>query len=155
MLCEQSPDNTFLLPGGLVLDEGRRVGQAALRPLTGREEEWLARHPVTRSALAVTRLLNNCLVWLDNAKITSDLVRLLLVGDRDYLILQLRSLTLGDEFQAVFVCPACGAKMDVSFRTSDVPVESRPQTGPFHVLKLREPQPYGRTVRFRLPTGGD
>jgi len=64
-------------------------------------------------------------------------------------------LTLGDEFQAVFVCPACGAKMDVSFRTSDVPVESRPQTGPFHVLKLRETQPYGRTVRFRLPTGGD
>ena len=155
MLWEHSLDNTFLLPGGLVLDEGRRVGQAALRPLTGREEEWLARHTGTPSALAVTRLLSECLVWLDNAQITSDLVRQLLVGDRDYLMLQLRGLTLGDEFAAVLACPACGTKMDVNFRASEVPVESRPQTAPFYTLKLREPQPSGRTVRFRLPTGGD
>lgn len=155
MLSEQLPDNTFLLPGGLVVDEGRRIGQAALRPLTGREEEWLARHPGTPSALAVTRLLSNCLVWLGDAKITGDLVRQLLVGDRDYLMLQLRRLTLGDEFQAVFACPACSAKMDVNFRTSEVPVESRPQTARSYTLKLPEPQPSGRTVRFRLPTGGD
>jgi hypothetical protein len=64
-------------------------------------------------------------------------------------------LTLGEEFQAVFACPACSAKMDVTFRTSEVPVESRPQTAAFYTLKLREPQPSGRTVRFRLPAGGD
>ena len=149
------PDNTFLLPGGLVLDESTRLGQAALRPLTGREEEWLAQHSATPSALAVTRLLTNCLVWLDGAEITGDLVRQLLVGDRDYLMLQLRRLTLGEEFQAVFPCPACGAKMDLNFRASEVPVDSRPQTARSYNLKLREPQPSGRTARFRLPTGGD
>jgi T4 bacteriophage base plate protein len=154
MRSEQLPD-TYTLPGGLVLEEGRRLGQAALRPLTGREEEWLAKHPRAPSAAVTTRLLSNCLVWLDDAKITSDLIRQLLVGDRDYLMLQLRRITLGDEFQAVFTCPACSAKMNTNFDTSEVPIESHPQTAASYTLELREPQPAGRTVRFRLPTGSD
>lgn len=154
MRSGQLPD-TYTLPGGLVVEEGRRLAQAALRPLTGREEEWLASHPGTPSAVAITRLLSNCLVWLEDAKITSDLIRQLLVGDRDYLMLQLRRLTLGDEFQAVFICPGCGARMDVNFDTSEVAVDGHPQTASSYSLELREPKPSGRTVRFRLPTGGD
>lgn len=155
MSPEQLAEHTFLLPGGLILDDGRRLSDVKLRPLTGHDEEWLAQHPVVPNAVAVTWLLSSCVVRIGDAAPTSDLVRKLLVGDRDHLVLQLRRLTLGREFQIVVACPECGAKMDVTVGLSDVPVESRPQTSASYALRFSSSVPSGRTVRFRLPTGAD
>ena len=138
------------MPGGLIDPEGRRLAAAELRPLTGAEEEWLAANPGVPSTQAVTRLLSACLVRLNDVAADVDLVRSLLVGDRDYLMLQLRLITLGDKIGAVLNCPACHAKMDVDFAVRDVLVESRPQTTATYRLELD-----GRVVWFRLPTGGD
>jgi predicted RNA-binding Zn-ribbon protein involved in translation (DUF1610 family) len=143
------------LPGGLVLGEDRRLEDAELRPLTGRDEDWLASHPALPSAIAVTRVLSSCLIRIGDAKPTRNLVRRLLVGDRDYLILQLRRLTLGDEFQAVFRCPACGGNLDVNFDAKDVPVSFRPQVAADHSIPLGSAAEAERTVRFRLPCGAD
>jgi hypothetical protein len=140
-------DRVFELPGGLITEDGRRIAAVALRPLSGHEEEWLATHPGTPAAPAVTRLLGACLTGFADAPETA---RRLLVGDRDFLMLQLRRITLGETVQAVLACPACGAKMDVDFSVDDVPVERRPQAAAAHSLLLGD-----REVRFRLPTGGD
>jgi hypothetical protein len=143
------------LPGGLVLDDNRRLGDAELQPLTGRDEYWLAAHPTIPSAIAATHLLSNCLVRIGDEKPSRQLVRRLLVGDRDYLILQLRRITLGDEFQAVFRCPVCGGNMDVSFDTKNVPVTFRPQAVADHWIQLGSAASPERTGRFRLPCGAD
>ena len=148
-------ENTVLLPGGLVLAEDRCLREAELQPLSGYEEEWLAQHSAAPSAVVVTKLLSACVVRLDDAMPTRDLIRQLLVGDRDYLMLQLRRMTLGDQFQAVFTCPACDAKMDISFPADNVPIERRPQTVVSYTLHLSVPEQEGHTIRFRLPTGGD
>jgi hypothetical protein len=155
MAGEYRVEPTVLLPGGLVLAGDRCLREAELQPLRGYEEEWLAQHSAAPSAVVVTRLLSACVVRLDDASPTRDLIRQLLVGDRDYLMLQLRRMTLGDQFQAVFTCPACDAKMDVSFLADDVPVERRPQTVASYTLHLPVPERAERTIRFRLPTGGD
>src|SRR5438093_13466145 len=112
---EQLCDTDLLLPGGLVLEGDRIATRAELRPLTGREEEWMAEHAAAPNAVTVTHLLSSCLIRLDDFTVSEDLVRQLLVGDRDYLMLQLRRLTLGDDFQAVIACMKCGGKMDVNF----------------------------------------
>jgi hypothetical protein len=143
------------LPGGLVLSEDRRLEDVELRPLTGREEDWLATHAALPSAITATRLLSSCLVRIGDVKPSRQLVRRLLVGDRDYLILQLRRITLGDEFHAVLRCPACDSKMDVNFDTKDVPVTFRPQGAADHSIQLNSATNSERTVRFRLPCGGD
>jgi hypothetical protein len=143
---------TVPLPGGLMVGD-RRLGQAELRPLTGHEEDWLARHRGLPSALATTSILGACLVALDDAAASGDLVRRLLVGDRDYLIFALRRMTLGDRFEGVLPCPACAAPMDIGFGADDVPVEPRPQTAASYTLPLAGAG--ARTIRFRLPTGGD
>lgn len=143
------------LPGGLVLDDNRRLEDAELQPLTGRDEDWLAAHPAIPSASATTHLLSSCLVRIGDEKPSIQLVRRLLVGDRDYLILQLRRITLGDEFQAVFRCPACGGNMDVNFDTKDVPVTFRAQAVADHWIQLDSAANPERTVRFRLPCGAD
>ncbi len=138
------------LPGGLLDADGARETHAELRPLTGAEEDWLAANPEISNASAVTHLLSTCLVRLGKCIVDSDLVQRLLVGDRDFLMLRLRRLTLGDQFRAVLHCPACSAKMDVDFDANDVPVERRPQTSATYVIERR-----GRPIRFRLPVGGD
>lgn len=148
-------ETSFELPGGLVLENGRRLAQAELRPLTGREEEWLASHPGTPCARAVTRLLSACLLELDGEPVNHMQVQRLLVGDRDFLMLQLRRLTLGSHFRAVVVCPACDAKMDVDFEADEIPIERRSQTEPTYTLDLVGEEKRCRTVRFRLPNGGD
>jgi hypothetical protein len=138
------------LPGGVVKSDGRPERVAALRPLSGFEEDWLAANTDVPSALAVTRLLSACLLRIGDQATTPGLVRTLLVGDRDFLMLQLRRLTLGERFAAVLGCPECGARMDVDFGVADVPVEPRPQETADYALELG-----GRRVHFRLPNGGD
>ena len=156
MLAEHLRSSTFPLPGGLILGDNRRIAEAEIRPLTGREEEWLASHPLIPSAHAVTRLLTDCAIRLGDQPPSGELVGRLLVGDRDYLILQLRRLTLGDRFEAVLGCPACAGKLDVSFQASDIEVEPRPQTASSFRCELPAGDGYAaRTVRFRLPNGAD
>lgn len=144
-----------ILPGGLILEDGRCLAEAELRPLRGYEEDWLASYPDTPSALATTQLLGSCLVSLDGVPGDRDLARRLLVGDRDFLMLQLRRITLGDRIGAVFVCPSCQAKMDVDLAIADVPVECRPGIAATHQIELAGAEGSPRSVRFRLPTGAD
>src|SRR4051794_5031601 len=125
---------TFDLPGGLVDDDGRRLATAGLRPLSGREEEWLAAHRGAPSAPAVTRLLGACLVRPDGSVAGPGLARRLLIGDRDFLMLQLRRVTLGEDVRAVVTCPSCAVRMDVDFRVDDVPIQRRPQPAPSYTL---------------------
>ncbi len=146
--------SVFELPGGLVVN-GQTLRTAELRPLTGREEDWLAHHAGVPSALAVTHLLASCLVRVGHLEPSRELAGKLLVGDRDFLMLQLRRLTLGDGVQAVVECPACDAKADVGFNVSGVPVEPRPQTAAEYTLEAPAGEATARTVRFRLPSGAD
>jgi hypothetical protein len=156
MLADYRAVSTVILPGGLVLDDSRRIEEAELQPLTGREEDWLASNPSAPNAIAVSRLLSGCLVQLGGITPTSDLIGRLLVADRQFLVLHLRRLTLGDRFDAVLQCPACSDKMDVSFDAGSIPVEVRPQTLPSYSLDLPEDaQGPARGVRFRLPNGAD
>jgi hypothetical protein len=142
------------LPGGVAAEDGEWLREAELRALSGQEEDWLIRNSRAPSVLAVTFLLRGCLVSLGRREATPELIDRLLVGDREFLILQLRRITLGEEFTAVVSCPACSVKMDTSFRAEDVPVEHGADVaGPFSF----ELQSDGRQrrIHFRLPTGTD
>lgn len=137
------------------MESGRRLGRAELRLLTGYEEEWIAGHADTANALMTTKLLSDCIVRLDEMPADETMVRRLLVGDRDFLILQLRRMTLGERFAAVLNCPACNAAMDVEFSAQDIFVEPRPQSAAIYNWQSKDPARSGRPIRFRLPNGGD
>jgi hypothetical protein len=93
---------------------------------------------------------------LDDEPPPCDVARNMLVGDRDYLILQLRRLTIGDRVLAVADCPGCGSKMDIDFDAAAIPIERGAPDTPSYQIEL--PAHSGlpaRAVRFRLPSGGD
>lgn len=149
-----------VLPGGYFDAAGRLHRDFDLAVLTGREEELLtqAHHP--RPAALVTEVLSRCVRRLgDISPVPLAVARDLLVGDRLYLMLQLRRATFGDRVRADLACPwpGCGERVSLDFAISAVPVEAPPQPGPVHVMTLSASAAGrdDREVAFRLPTGAD
>ncbi|HEY0784970.1 MAG TPA: hypothetical protein VGD62_03805, partial [Acidobacteriaceae bacterium] len=127
-----------------------------VHPLTGHEEDWLARSRDLPAALLTSRLIEACVVPPPSAEGQPSLAGRLLSGDRDYLVLQIRRLTLGDAVHAVASCPACRQEMDVDFDSSRIPLDGQPQTAPSYTVQLPAPgESPSRLVRFRLPRGED
>ncbi len=122
--------------------------------LSGREEEWLARQGARLPLpVAVTHLLASCLVSIGPlSPVTPGMARRLPVGDREFLMLVLRRITLGDTVQAVMTCVSCSARMDVDLDLTEISLKEQPETvrHPSHRIEVE-----GRSVEFRLPTGAD
>src|ERR687896_404489 len=105
-LKEKPEQGIFILPGGYMLPDGTCHQMVKLRQLTGREEEMI----LDAGAVAVddghdnddnnnnlvtllTHILTNCIESIGSIKeINSDIVRKLLICDRDYLLLKLRQI---------------------------------------------------------------
>jgi hypothetical protein len=145
----------FVLPGGYVDAAGAVHREVELRPLTGCEEEYLSSLAADTSAgRAVTQLLARCLRRVEGtAGVDAAIVRGMLVGDREYLMVKLRQMTSGDKMRAILRCPseACGKNMEVPISLAELPVEERPVKSGTFTVELTGHGP----VEFRLPTGGD
>jgi hypothetical protein len=156
---------TCLLPGGYVDEDGVLHREVDLAPLSGREEELLADPRQGGGAAAVTAILSRCLRRLGTiSPVPAELVRRLLVADRQYLLLKLRDITLGDQVQATISCPwaDCGQKVDIDFSLRDVPVTESQEKGPTYTMELSEeaacsgePGQADRAIALRLPNGED
>ncbi len=145
------------LPCGYFDGEGLRHRDVEIAALSGREEELLADLSAPPAAL-VTDLLAAVARGVGTHPMTTDLARELTVGDRLFLLLKLRELTIGPRVQAVVSCPwhGCSSRIDVDFLLSDVPVREIDDGPVFEVELSPESAIAGeRVIRFRLPTGAD
>ena len=153
------------LPGGLITPEGLREREYELHAMTGRDEEVLAENSRS-SAETVTEILTRCLKKVGNInQVDQELIRSLLVVDRQYLMMRARQLSFGDRVDAVVQCvnPDCRKRMDIDFNLSDVPITPCEVKGEYlfkksDVLESKEADgdsiPWNE-LRFRLPSGED
>lgn len=159
-----------LLPGGYIDPDSLTLEvtlhrEVELAPLTGQEEELLAQGQSQDIPELVTIVLQRCIRRLGSFNsISIELVRRLLIADRQYLLLKLRQLTLGDNLDASLFCPwsDCGQKIMVSFSVEDVPVVAIANPKAIHQMQLSpaaalvtEAGESHRDIYFRLPNGGD
>ena len=72
------------------------------------------------------------------------------LGDRDYLLLRLRQIELGDAIHQVMRCPGCAQRVDVDFAISELPVRRLDALTPAHRITLAS-----KPALVRLPTGAD
>jgi hypothetical protein len=150
------------LPGGLVDEAGTVHDEVELRALSGRDEELLAQ-TAGSSAELVTAVLSRCVERIGAiTEVDTGVVRRLLVGDRQFILLRLRELTFGPAVRGSVPCPwpDCGQRVAISFSTTDVPVTRSQDKGPVYTCVLSGAAlpgtgETGRTVEFRLPTGAD
>jgi hypothetical protein len=152
-------DAHVLLPGGYWAEDGALHRDAWLRPLTGHEEELLGSGQ-SDPARATTLVLSRCLLRLGPLEpVPAEVVRRLLVGDREALLLRLRQLTFGDLVRADLICPwpQCGEQVSLTFQLGDLPWPEPPVRAPTHTLRLSRADAAAGPVEvtFRLPDGGD
>lgn len=153
----------LVLPGGLLDGGGRRCRVVRVRELTGADEERLADRRYPGPADQVSDFLAHLIVEVAGLgrAVTRELVDDMLIGDRDYLVLRLRQITLGDEVLQVLRCPdpACGRKVDVEFLISELPVARAETLAESYETTLSRPaladDPGSDRVVLRLPTGRD
>jgi hypothetical protein len=151
------------LPGGVLDRRGQCFKTVMVRPLTGRDEELLADRRYRNAAQQVSEFLAQVLVEVPglDKPVSRELVSEMLIGDRDYLLLRLRQISLGDRVEQVMRCPApaCGQKADVEFLISELPVRRVKAVQPLYEFELSEPlrkdDPKSGHVALRLPTGHD
>ena len=153
----------FELPVGYSDDDGRLHRMATLRKMTGHEEALLADRKLRRNGgKLVTELLSNCLQQLGDLKpVTHLVVSRLTSADRNYLLLELRKITFGQEMEANYVCPICGETTYVLEDLDDLPVHRLNGEGPPEIVVELEDgyEDTGgelyTTMVFRLPSGID
>jgi hypothetical protein len=158
----------FVLPGGYVADDGALHCEVELSPLTGMLEERLFDVPFhTPSAGFITILLAGCVKRLGTlATVDAEVVKGLLVGDREYLLVRLRQMAFGAEVEAVWRCvnAHCRKPMDISFSLAELQIERKAVAARFFTHKFslvdsgavaEAPGLDGCEVKFRLPTGAD
>ena len=166
-VVEQPETGVFILPGGYVDGDGVLHSRVELKPLTGHDEEYLAAARMDDcSASVVTGLLGRCLQRVGTLeRVTTSLVRNMLVGDRDYLMMKLREMNFGARVAAVIRCPnaSCGEPMDVTFFLNDLQIERRSIPSRYFTMQLSRAAATVRDsrekehplVELRLPTGAD
>lgn len=150
------------LPVGHIDASGRAHRRASIRKMRGHEEA-LFYDPLLTPGRLVTELVKGCLIRLgDVDALTSDLVSQLYSADRNYLIVELRRITLGDKLQASYTCSICGGETTVVEDLGALPVRRLENgSGPAPIVVTLEDGyedrdgAVHREVTLHLPRGSD
>jgi hypothetical protein len=145
--------DVIVLPRGVINSGWQVCRLVQVRPLTGADEEVLFdRRPGASASARVTAFLARAIVAIDglDAPIDETLVAGMCLGDRDYLLLRLRQLELGDAVHQVVRCRGCAQKVDVDFLISELPVRRLARVEPACTVSIG-----AMSARVRLPDGSD
>lgn len=151
-----NPWVTVRLPHGLWL-ERERYPELAIRAVDTEDEIFLLESIGMVPALRVNALLARCIRTPDRCPLDpANVIRQLVPGDREALLLWLRRLSCGDAFTGRFQCPEsdCAESLEIELRTSDLLLPAYESAAPryTHVVELQEVR---YEAHFRLPTVGD
>jgi hypothetical protein len=149
---ETGSTRRLTLPGGHVATDGIVHRYLRVRELTGGDEEALFDREHQSDAQRVSAFLARVIEAVDGTHLPVDaaFVDSLSIGDRDYLLLRLRQLDLGDAVHQVARCPSCAQKVDIDFAISELPLRRLEQTQQAYALEIG-----GHRLRLRLPNGAD
>jgi hypothetical protein len=149
-------DDLVILPGGLVKD-GVVIKNVKVKELTGEDEEALARASQSGTTFHfIDRLLRCGVVQIGDEPVSSKdaLLKDLLVGDREQLLLGIRKATYGEEIDInKWPCIKCGNVVDLTMELDDIPqtkMENALTDTAFDVQLSK-----GRTALVRLAKGAD
>jgi hypothetical protein len=146
------PSDLVTLPGGLQKGD-KLIKTATVRELTGEHEEQLSRASQSANPFHFVDTLLKCGV----ARIgdypedqTEALLKDLLIGDREFLIMEIRRATYGDELDVdKWECPNCGNETKLHITMDEIPVKDLADTT--FSVKLRK----GKEALVRLANGHD
>lgn len=150
----KSTQGVFELPCGFLSPDGELITEVKVREITGVEEDLLAAKNIS-GGKKLTQLLGNCLEQLGpmtDKPFLQRAARELTVGDRSYLMLAIRRVTLGDDFPFEDSCTECEAKSLFVVNLGTLTTRKMPDA---KKRIFTEKLPSGKTARFHIMTGKD
>lgn len=156
--------DTVELPVGSTDPEtGAQTRLLTLRKLTGNEEALLTDGRLRQNGgKLITALLASCVRDDEGRRLSPAAVRRLTSADRNFLLLELRRLTFGDEMEASYRCPRCQSVNAVTEDLAAIPVGRLDLDEEEHVVRVELADGYRdpdgglqRELAFGLPTGED
>lgn len=155
----EEPGNPWItLPRGLQ-DGDRWDTQAVVRELTGVDEEVLAKYRKDSVLLidAVTALgvesIGATNISEKSFDDRTDILRRLLIGEREQLFLAVATATFGDEKNVEYGCPVCEATSDVTISLTNDIERKTLKDAQDDVRKHTTTK--GEVIEYRLVTGAD
>lgn len=122
-----------------------------IRSMTAREEDILTNRALMKKGTMITELIRSCLV---DKSVSPDV---LLVGDRNALMVAIRVTGYGAEYDAELECTACETKSTKTFDLSSLPIrrlEIEPAIEHTNLFKFQLPRSK-KMISFRFLTGND
>jgi|SRR5215831_3147022 len=111
-LMPSLPSDVIPLPGGYLDRDGVLHREARIREINGSDEEAMARElrsPTVNVPRVVDLLLKRCVLQIGTHGSTPQLLGEMLIGDRAALMLAIRVLTFGNDWEVPdFPCRLCG-----------------------------------------------
>jgi hypothetical protein len=142
----------FELPCGYLAPEGELITEVKVREITGVEEDMLAAKNIP-GGKKITQLLGSCLERLGPMTDKPMLVRCardLLIGDRVFLMMAIRRVTLGDDFPFEQECPKCEKKSLFTVNIGELDIKKMPDPK----KRIYESTlPSGKVARWHCMTG--
>lgn len=143
---EDGETDKFNLLAGYIDKEGNLHTTFTLREMTGRDEEAISKSDVKQNgAKLIATLLERCVLSIGTLTRKSvggeewkEVIKGLLVGDQDYMLIKLRELSMGGEIEVTHTCPHCKESLKTLLDVSEL------DTVPFGGQRI---------VPFSLPKG--
>lgn len=153
-------DDTVSLPGGLVQEQFGAAPKLVakdvqVRELTGADEEVIAKARMNGNPARFQQALLNCgVVKIGEDRATPELLKSMLIGDQDAVVLGIRRATYGDEVTLPrFTCPGCGEQFDHTMTLDSIPIRTLDDA--IEDQQFTVPLRKGGTALVRFPTGYD
>lgn len=118
-----------------------------IKAVTAKEENILASPALIKKGIVLTELMKACIT---NRTVDPDMM---LVGDRNAVLVSIRVSAYGPNYGARVTCPECGEGADADFNLSKLTLKSldaEPHGGPGNNEFSFKLPASGREVRFRL-----
>lgn len=139
------------LPTGILFEE-QVLKDVSFREMTGIEEDILAQ-PKGLVSKKMSDIIGNCIQKVgpveDRLKI-NQMIDKFVTSDRFLMLIQLRMLSVGQQYEFTTVCPECHTEDKVNYDLNQVKIEKAPDARAlYHEVKISG----DRTVRWKVMDG--
>lgn len=129
-LNENGETPEYDLEAGYEDEDGVLHKTFTLREINGKDEEAINKGDIkSNTSKAISVLLSRCCLSIGTLtkkdlgpKKWEEIIKGLYVGDQDIMVLKLREISIGSEYETVHTCPHCGTELKTYFDFSELEI---------------------------------